>query len=684
MRCLRPCSFTACVLAVLTLSGPAVGQPRSAAEAITLEPLEVTIPRLEGSLAETPAGVSVVGRSQIQDGRQGLGLDESLARVPGAFFLNRHNFAQDLRISIRGFGARAPFGVRGVRILVDGIPQTLPDGQAQVDGFDIDTIERMEVIRGPASALYGNASGGAIRIDTMDGPDEPFLGGEFKVGSYGFTESNVRAGGRSGSVRYFVNASTMKLDGFRDNSRTVNHNVSGKVRYQLEGKGRITGIVRLFDSPTAEDPGGLTAAQVDADREQAAPGNLQFDGGEEVDQQQLGLVYERPVASNGELKLRGHYTRRDFANRLPFEPGGQVAFDRHAGGVGARYRHSGRVAGLDHRLTIGFDVERQRDDRRRFDNLDGQRGALTLEQIETVDNIGVFAQDRIDLTERWQITAGGRYDRVRFDVDDDFLADGDDSGSRTLDEPSFFAGSSYAFLPGQRVYINAATAFETPTTTELALPGGGGFNPALEPQTAINYELGLKGLWRQRLRYQLAAFRIEVDDEIIPREDSLQREFFENAGSSTRNGIELSLDYPLSPSWTARTAYTFSDFTFDRFVDADGNVFDGNRIPGIPRHNFFGEIAWRRGGTYVVADLRANSEIPANNANTADAAGHARINLRAGRRYETASATVEPFIAINNVLDKEYAGNVRINAFGGAFFEPAPERNIFAGVEVSL
>lgn len=654
-------------------------------DAVTLDEITVSAPRVATPLARVPGAVGVVGEEEIQRARQGIGMDESLNAIPGVFMQNRYNFAQDLRISVRGAGARAPFGIRGVKILVDGIPATLPDGQASVDAVDLDSVARMEVLRGPSSSLYGNASGGVVNITTEDGPPVPYVEARSKLGSYGFAKHTLKGGGEQGAANYFGSLSRLDYTGYRDHSAVESTKINTKLRYDLGGGDRITAVAGAVDSPKADDPGALTAEQVAEDRRQASPRNLQFDGGEELDEQRVGVVYENRLARNHDLRLRGFTVWRDFANRLPFTDGGMVRFDRRFTGGGAQYTYDGSLAGFDNRILTGIDAGRQRDDRQRYDNQDGTRGPLVFDQVETVSNIGAYVQNETALTERVTVTVGLRYDRVEFDVDDSFFDDGvDDSGARTMSEVSPKAGVTWRVSPAFIPYANVTRSFETPTTTELARCTGGGLSDSLDPQNATNYEIGANGQAAPGLRYSLALFSIDGSSEIVPLGCPGQpgRDFFVNAGETRRNGIEMGIDVELTEGLDGRLAYTWSDFEFDRFT-TDGSSFAGNTIPGVPRHALFGELKYRHGsGLFAAANLRYADEFYADNANTVSSDAYAVANLRAGWTRFVSGWELTVFGGLNNVFDEKYSSNVRINAFGGRYFEPAPDRNYYAGLQV--
>ncbi len=671
-------------LSALTLAFICALPAVCAAQDSGLPPITITATRVEKPVDEIPAAVSVVGQDDIQLGNEQLGLDESLGGVPGLFMLNRYNFAQDLRASIRGFGARSSFGIRGIKIIVDGIPETLPDGQGSVDGIDIGSASQITVIRGPSSSLYGNASGGAILIESEKGPVVPFASARATAGDFGFNNTQLKTGGESGRLNYLLNLSDTSTDGFREHSEFENTQLNGRFEFALEGGSSLLATLHHTDQPVANDPGGITEEDAELDPEQARAQNVTFDAGEELEQTRIGLLYKTSLGEDRDFEARIYNTQRDFGNKLPFQGGGAVKLDRDFTGAGIKFTLPGELDGRPNRLLLGVDYDRQNDDRRRFDNLSGTLGAKTFDQNELVTSAGVYLQNETRLSDKVELTLGIRYDDVTFDVDDDFLADGDDSGEVDLDQTSPMAGVSVDLGDDTRFYATISTAFETPTTTEFANPAGGGFNQSLEPQESTNYEIGIK---RQAgpQRFDLALFHIDVDNELTPFELPAQpgRTFFENAGSSTRDGLEISYSRRLPRQIGLTAAYTYSDFEFDRFTDADGDVFDGNEIPGIPKQLLNLELSWfGQGGYYASWDWTYTGKLYADNANETRVDSSQVSNLRAGYNGFYGDWEISPFVGINNLFDEDYNGNIRINAFGGRFFEPAPERNAYVGITI--
>ncbi|MEM7206879.1 MAG: TonB-dependent receptor [Pseudomonadota bacterium] len=657
----------------------------SAAASTVLDPVTVTATRVEKNVEDIPAAISIVDQEQIQRGNEQLGLDESLLTVPGLFMLNRYNFAQDLRVSMRGFGARSSFGIRGIKIIIDGIPETLPDGQGSVDSIDIGSIRQINVIRGPVSSLYGNASGGAILIESEKGGDDPSASGRVSFGEYGFHSKQLKIGGESDKLNYLVNYSDTSTDGYREHSEFQNTQINARIETSLNSHSTLLATLHNTDQPIAKDPGSLTAESARSDPQKAREQNVDFDAGEALEQTRTGLLYTISLRDDIDLEGRVYSTQRKFSNKLPFESGGAVNLDRKFYGGGIKFTLRGEPTGRQNRLLAGVDYDYQDDDRRRYDNLSGTLGAQTFDQNEQVTSIGAYLQNEIQLTDRVGLTLGARYDDIGFDVDDNFPDDGNDSGSVSLDQTSSMAGVSFSLGDSTRLYSTISTAFETPTTTEFANPSGGGFNQSLKPQDSINYEIGLKHATDTH-RFNVALFHIDVDNELVPFELLSQpgRIFYENAGSSVRNGIEISYLQKFASVFELTSAYTYSDFAFDRFTNDDGDVFDKNSIPGIPRQLLHLDLSWtNHDGFYATIDWTYTGELYADNANTVRV-GRSRVsNLRFGYDERLDDMDLAFFVGVNNVFDEEYNNNIRINAFGNRFFEPAPTRNVYAGISIN-
>lgn len=652
-----------------------------------LQDITVEATRVEKSLYEIPASVGAVEKDDIQYGRQQLGLDESLNKIPGIFMQNRYNFNQDLSVSIRGFGV-ADFGIRGVKIYVDGIPNTTPDGQGQIDNIDIGSIERMEVIRGPSSSLYGTASGGVINIYTEDGPvARPYVEGRAQFGSFGFEQEHIKAGGQQGKLNYIVSAQRLNYDGFRENSHIERYLFNSKFRWEIDSTSDFTVVANFLDKPIAQDPGGLTEDQLKEDRGQAVPNQTRFDAGETAEQQQFGLVYKKRFNENNETTLRNYHVFRNFNGKLPFP--NAIAFDRYFTGGGIQHTYSDQIFGRNNRLTIGADVDSQMDERQRYFNNNGQVGALLVDQDEDVLSWGIFVQNEFSLREDLELSVGFRYDEVEFDFTDKFLSDGDDSGTVTFDEFSPAGGILYKYNDFVNLYGSISTSFETPSSTEFATPDdSGGFNQNLDSSTSTNYEVGVKGVLPGRTSYQLSIFHIDTKDELLIAGTSPGgSEFFENAGETTRDGIEAAVTFRPLQGLDVTLNYTYADLEFESFVDGTGNNFTGNKIPGTPEQFGYAEVAYYSPtGLYAVFDAQYVDQIQVNNDNTpgTETSQYVVANLRFGATKYYKDLEFTPFFGINNIFDRKYVGNVRVNGPGNRFYEPAPELNVFGGLTVKF
>ncbi len=657
-----------------------------------IEEMIVSSSRTEQSLLDIPSAVAIVGQDDIQLGRQQLGLDESLNRVPGVFSQNRYNFTQDLRISIRGFGARANFGIRGIKMYVDDIPSTLADGQSGVDDVDLGSASRIEVIRGPSSALYGSSSGGVISMYTEDGPETPFVEAGISFGEYDQQKYQFKTGGQYERINYLFNVSHLTMDGYRDNSEVEHSLLNSKIRFDIDDTSSLTMIINAADSPTANDAGGVTTADIAADRRQAQARNLSSNAGEEFDQQKLGFVYQKSFGEKHDLTLRNYYLWRDFQTFLPIgthipfvADDGVVEFDRFFYGGGAKYSYTDELFGRPNRFTIGFDLDKQEDDRQRFLNNAGVKGALSFDQLEEAEAFGIYFRNEFSILDNLQFTLGGRYDSLDMTVDDRFLANADQSSELSFNEFNPTVGLSWEPVENVHLYSNYASSFETPTFTELANPArDGGFNVDLggfnnvTAQTADSFEIGMKLTSFDNVYIDLAAYTMQVDDEISNVSTTGSRGVFTNADTD-RKGIEISLIADLFEGLQLTAAYTYSDFEFDKV--ASDPALEGNNLPGLPEHQFYTELAYRHSsGFYAIWDLLYIDDFFANNANTTVNSSSVVANIRAGYQANVGNWRISPYLGINNMFDEKYNSNVRINGFGGRLFEPAPDLNLYGGI----
>ena len=647
-----------------------------------LQAVTISSSRFIAKDVQTPLSITVIDQSRLQIGQSKISIFESLGAVSGIFAMNSENFAQDLRISIRGFGARASFGIRGIKIISDGIPESIPDGTSKVGNLDVGTMERMEIIKGPSSGLYGNASGGVISIFS-ENADKPFAEIQTQIGAYGLQRYQFKAGQRINKLMYFVSASRLTSTGFRDHSALERNFFNGKMIYNFSENTKLTFLANHINSPRAEDPGALLQTEIDKNRTQARQQNIDFDASETFKQSRIALIYDQKINEKHTINGRVFYLNRDFANKQALEASGQIAFQRNFAGGGFNYQFTTNK----YRLKTGFDLENQQDNRQRYDNKKGgERSTLRLNQIEEFRNIGVFLLQELFITSTLRMSLNTRFDDIQLKISDKFLSDGDQSATQSFQRFSPMLGLSFSPTLSSSIYTNISTNFETPSLNELSNNpvGTGGFNPTLNPQKSRNYEIGYKGILGKKFRADISLFYIEVEDEIVPYQITGQvgRTYFRNAGLSERKGLELGLTYKILSGLTTYFNYTYSDFQYKSYQTTAGK-FDGNTLPGIPKHNIYGEIRYfPRMGLYAIAQVRSISKIYADDANITQNAGYVTVNLRAGYHYKMGNFQVEPFVGVNNLLNEVYNANVQINATANRYFEPAQGSFIFGGISL--
>lgn len=669
----------------------------------------VTVTRdVARSPLDLPYALSITTPDSLRPGQTHTDVEQTLLLVPGVTVANRDNPSQDPRISIRGFGSRSAFGVRSIRILRDGMPLTMPDGQTPVDYLDLESVGRVETIRGTASALYGNASGGVIDLRSAPAPLAPVaVQARSWTGSYGLQRLVGVVGGTLGSASYEGNLGRTTANNYRAYSHQRLVNGYGRTTFEAAGtEFELQGMG--LDEPLAENPGALTLAQLDSAPDMADPFAVRKRARKVVHQLQLGASAHHELLHDGELSAQVYGGTRALYNPLTYAI---VGVDRRSGGAGVRAVVPTPFGELPARLSVGVDAQLQDDYRKNWANCNGlttptascpvlpppigvtadaERGKLQLDQQEIVSSVGPYVREELPLGP-FDLSGGLRDDIVRFQVRDHYLADGrDDSGTRTMHALSPMLAALDHLGDRHALYVSASSAFETPTTTELGNhpDGSAGLNPDLRPQYSTTYEGGIKGLLAERVQYDAAVFHTDVRHELIPYEvpGTSGRTYYRNAGSTKRNGVELSANTYAGPlSFSA--SYTYSHFRFDRYL-VDTTSYAGNAIPGIPAHQLEGSVTFDARHVFAVAEGVAKSALYVNDANSASAPGYAIMNLRLGGTAVFGWPWLSPVVSVQNVFDRHYVGSVAINASGASlaatkYYEPAPGRTLLVGLTLA-
>ena len=649
------------------------------ADSLETKEILVQATRLESSWLNATSSISTQQIDDTYEGYAKTSLKELLNRQPGIFNQNANNYAQDLRISIRGFGARSAFGIQGVRLMVDGIPESTPDGQAQIDNLALDNIKKVEVLRGPSSGLYGNASGGVISLMSDFEVKKNYLQVSSLIGSYGVLKQNLNAGIKLGKSDIKLSGTHFKTDGYRDHSSSTTGILSGTYQYKSDNnlKVRITG--NYTNSPEALDPGGVTLEDANLDQRAARLRNVDFNAGEKIEHFKIGSTISK-LFNDKKLSVTTFYHNRQFEGGLPFVNGGYIQLDRNFFG------QSGQLTFYQekNRLLVGYDVQVQRDTRERFNNDMGAKGDLTLHQNENFKNYAIYLIDNIEVSQKLNVDLNLRFDKNDISVDDFF---GDNTDQVNMDALSYGLGVGYLIQPELNSFLRVSSSFETPTLSELLVdPRSNGLNRDLSPLSSINYEIGIKSNTQKNLSWQTSLFYIRSENEIISfeLEDFPGRDFFRNAGSTKRFGLEVMGTYEVPDKYFLNCSYTYSRFRFDDYV-VDSVDLSDNTIPGIPDHNINFEF-----GFYLPYNFKVQSyntymgQLYAEDENIIRVDAYLRSDFKVGKSVEIGDLKVNIYGGVNNIFNQAYFDNVRINAFGARHYEPAPLRNYYVGLRFNI
>ncbi len=659
---------------------------QSIADTLRMDSLPTVFVSAARTQQSPPLSVSQLTATQLRTAQALITLAESLPAIPGVFVMNDANYAQDLRIAIRGFGARAGFGIRGIRIFLDGIPESSPDGQAQVDNIDPASLSSIEVLRGASAGLYGNASGGVIHLRT-ENPQRNSLSFRTVMGSYGLQQYRLHGSLKSEQSAISGGITHVRTHGYREHAamRSTLANIKWHHKTTHEKPWQLSLLANYTHSPQADDPGGLTLAQDSTNRRAVHPLNRQFDAGEAVQQGRMALILEKPFAERHKLALRCWSAWRDFLNRLPFRSGGQAAFQRWAGGASLQwaYRHP-----RNWQWYAGLDTETQRDQRQRYDNINGQRGPLSLSQLETFSNVGLFTSLRWQVLRRLNLQGGLRADLIGVQARDIFLSDGDQSGRRSFRQLSHWLGLSYQLNDGVQLYASTSSNFETPTLIELSNnpAGTGGFAEGLRPQTTNSVDVGIRGSEGDRSRWELAAFFARTRAELIPYEIEGQsgRTYYRNAGLTTRSGLEAAWYYQLKERWLFWINGTLARYRFTA-LEQQGTDLSGKKMPGLPASHGQASLRYQwPSGLLLQGGLLVQGRFYADNANTVAVPPTALLSARVAWHGKHRFGQWELFAGADNLSGRRVYNNIRINAAGGRYYEAGAPGSLMAGLVLSL
>jgi len=700
-----------------TLAWLVAGLGAVPAWAQTLDDVVISASRAQQRSFDAPAAIESVDRETIQGAGPQVNLSESLNRVPGLTILNRQNYAQDLQVSIRGFGARSAFGIRGIRLLIDGIPATTPDGQGQGSSVSLTSAERIEVLRGPLALMYGNSAGGVIQAFTREAPKEAEADVQYYTGSYGLRRSVWQFGDTIGNVGLVADYSTFNTSGFRDNSVTERKQFNGKLSFGPDEKTRVNLVFNQFDMPLAQDPAGLTATQLATDATQAGTNTVTRRVRKITTQSQVGTTLTHALDENRSISTRAYYGTRDnlqFQTGLAASTGAWVGLNRDYYGLGLQYNEQTRIAATPVRWVVGYDFDRSREYRQGGVAALGEKTTTNRREDNQAENSDFFAQATALMSERFSLTGGLRYSTVRMVSDDYYITatDGNGSGNVSYSAASPVLGVTWHASEALNVYANYGRGFETPTLAEMAYTSTNtltsAFNTSLSAASSQHYEVGAKWAPDARSRVDFAVFQINTTDEIVVAGNSGGISTFKNAPGTSRTGWELAARSLLTANWRAMFSASAIDAQYTQtFTSVNAGapitVNSGNKMPGIPQHFVFTELLWTaqamdnarrkpvldtQAGVEVVSAGRiyvndTNYDTVARSATQAD--GYTTLNLKASHGWPVASkGSLTAYGRLDNVTDQRYVGSVIVNQASNQFYEPAPGFNWTLGVRLSV
>ncbi|MGP7366770.1 TonB-dependent receptor PqqU [Klebsiella pneumoniae] len=695
------------ILSVRHAALPALLLPLiAAAQAADEQTMVVTAAPTTVSELDTPAAVSVVNGDEMRQAAPRVNLSESLGAVPGLQVQNRQNYAQDLQLSIRGFGSRSTYGVRGLRIYVDDIPATMPDGQGQTSNIDIGSVDTIEVLRGPFSALYGNSSGGVINVTSQTGTQPPTVEASSYYGSFGTWHYGMKAtgavgdGSHAGDVDYTVSTNRLTTHGYRDHSGARKNLANARLGVRINDVSKLTLLLNSVDIK-ANDAGGLTADEW-RDNPRQSPRGDQYNTRKNTRQTQAGLRYERQLSAQDDLSVMMYAGERETTQfqSIPRAPqlkpshaGGVIDLTRHYQGIDTRLTHRGELL-VPVTLTAGLDYENMSERRKGYENFVmvngapqyGEQGALRRNERNLMWNVDPYLQTQWQLTDKLSLDAGVRYSSVWFDSNDYYITpgNGDDSGDASYHKWLPAGSLKYALTDAWNVYLSAGRGFETPTINELSYRSDNqsGLNFGLKPSTNDTVEIGSKTRIGNGL-FTAALFQTNTDNEIVVDSSSGGRTSYKNAGKTRRQGMELGLDQQFGESWRLKAAWTWLDATYRTNVCDDASC-NGNRIPGIARNMGYASFGYQpEQGWYAGSDIRYMSDIMANDENTAKAPSWTVVGLTTGYKWSYGRMDMDLFGRIDNLFDREYVGSVIVNESNGRYYEPAPGRNYGIGLNLA-
>ncbi|EAQ31516.1 TonB-dependent receptor family protein [Idiomarina baltica] len=642
------------------------------------EIIEVNAQQSGSEWRMTPGSVDLI---DINQQLPSLNIDagDTLRAIPGIQADTRYNYAQDTRLVVRGFGARAAFGVRGLQLNVDGVPLSMPDGQAQTSSIILDEAETVEVFRGPLAVLYGNTGGGVFEWNTR-APQRTTSEIAVAAGANDLTRAKGQFDWVNDAHKLRFIATDLYTAGPRPHN-TAKRQQQG-LRYYFDINDQQQLILRYDNNnaPLLEDPSALTPSAWRQNPDQTVSRAIDFNTRKSIHHRQGSLTWKLD-ADGYRARIAAWQGDRDVVQFLPFagdaigSSGAVIDLSRQFEGSSA-YVEWQATAQTD--IGFGLRYERQQDHRFGFVNDEGEKGDLRRSEFNYVRKQAVYTRLTHRFNEQWRITAGARHSRFDFSVDDQFIMPGDpdDSGQNELSDNSGAVGLTWAFAPRWSTYISLGSGFETPTLTELAYRNNGsGLNTELSPSQYRQTEWGLKFNSAGRFSSQLAMFDIQSEDDIVIDQSNDGRTTYRNAGETERQGIEWQLNVQLTEQLDSFVSYSYIDANYQ------GGLYNGNQLPGVADSQWFTRLTWHpTQATQVQLLGQYRGETYADDSNTVKAPSYVKWDLAITQQWQIAENEFEAWLRVDNLLDRNYVGAVVVNQGSGRSFEPGIGRSASIGI----
>jgi iron complex outermembrane receptor protein len=699
--------FTITCALILLFSVHLLPQEEEKEKADTLEYglEEVTIvgTRTKEKIIDIPYSVFSVEKKELMFGKK-VSAKSVLADVPGLFLQSRYGNS-DLRVSIRGFGNRSNTGIRGVRILQDGIPESEPDGETVLDAVDFTSLGGVEVVKGNLSSLYANAPGGVIDFKTDIYFPDQYVQTNNQFGQYGFRQNGFKVGLKNDENRFFLSYYYRNLDGYRKHSSEYQHLVNSVYEGYLGSRSSITVLGNYLNSFN-RIPGSLTKEEYESDPFMANQDAEAFDFRRNTKKGRLAVKYRTGFGAMdaNELEITGFGGIKEL---IKVDNNYYSLSTRYSLGALIRYANRSTILDRNNTFTTGMDYAYQSGPVNQFENTAGNRDQYLEGAFDSkVSNLGFYFLDHFNILERnLDLFVSSRYDVSVFSNDIFFPANLYINSSRVFTAFTPKIGINFKIIPDIALYTSYGLSYDFPALSELEANFVNPIhtlNQDLNPSKSNNFELGVKGNlfntnseFIKKIIFDITGFYYKISDGIVPftiQYDS----YFRNVAKTNRLGVEVGIKTEPFEETEMVVNYTYTSFKYDEFRDSNFTAssilkvdYSGNYEPSVPRHivnfifNYEFEITDDLSGL-LQWDCDYIAKLYVNDANTEIAPDYFYGNTMFGLSYNSELLGAVFYVGVNNIFDKRYVGFININDYFERYYETGEPQSFYGGLNVSL